>query len=183
MYVGNPNWSLHLTGCWSHVPPASPAVSPCPPASVSSYKKKDSNQQQQLDQELGQFINSYHIAKIDCNDLYFLLPFTLYISPCQMPSTFSSCVLLSVQCSVLSSQCSVVDSRLCPLFHLVNTFTIISFHCLFSLQVPGHCLLYLYFDYFPFCLFSVLCACFFYVILILVVVHFSFVSFRFAFVV
>lgn len=72
--------------------------------------------------QLGQFINSCHIAKIDCNDLYFLLPFTLYFAPYPLRVHFL------IQPSL---------AALCPRFHLVNTFTIISFHCLFSLQVPG----------------------------------------------
>lgn len=76
--------------------------------------------------QLGQFINSCHIAKIDCNDLYFLLPFTLYFAPYPLRVHF-----------LIPLPLRLLLPALCPRFHLVNTFTIISFHCLFSLQVPG----------------------------------------------
>lgn len=120
----NPSVGAPAAGC-----PDAPACCSYSPG-VSSYKAAKQQQRAQHQQlqhslrelQLGQFINSCHIAKIDCNDLYFLLPFTLYFAPNRVrvhflilsPEPFAPRLLLLA---------------LCPRFHLVNTFTIISFHC------------------------------------------------------
>lgn len=84
--------------------------------------------------QLGQFINSCHIAKIDCNDLYFLLPFTLYFAPNPVrvhflihhpypPSPAAGCALSSL------SSCKYFYYNILSLL----VFTASAWHCLLLL--------------------------------------------------
>lgn len=98
--------------------------------------------------QLGQFINSCHIAKIDCNDLYFLLPFTLYFAPNPVrvhflihhpsPSPAAGCALSSLSSckyfyyNILSLLVFTASAWHCLLLLLLVLFYTLSFHFVWS---------------------------------------------------
>lgn len=138
----NPSLGAPAAGC-----PDAPACCSYSPG-VSSYKAAKQQQraqhqhQQQLQHslrelQLGQFINSCHIAKIDCNDLYFLLPFTLYFAPEPSASTFSHPFPGTLPSSPAAAACALSSLSSCKYFYYnilsLLVFTASAWHCLLLL--------------------------------------------------